>query len=138
MSYNMAKIIKFIDSNYFADITLSTLSEKFNFSESYIARLFKNELNTTSVKYINHTAIQMLDLKESDNTFNKIFSERKKAFQGKDINLERIIYLDKLASSEIRIEHRQSFFNLYFFIFWLLWKLEIYGYILAYLEKNVN
>ena len=57
MSYNMAKIIKFIDSNYFADITLSTLSEKFNFSESYIARLFKNELNTTSVKYINHTRI---------------------------------------------------------------------------------
>ena len=30
--------------------------------------------------------------------------------------MERIIYLDKLASSEIRIEHRQSFFNLYFVV----------------------
>lgn len=69
-----------------------------------------------NVKYINHTAMQMLDLKETDTTFNRIFSERKKAFQGKDINLEKIIYLDKLASSEIRIEHRQSFFNLYFVV----------------------
>ena len=69
-----------------------------------------------NVKYINHMAQQMLDLKESDNTFNKIFSERKKAFQGKEINLEKIIYLEKLASSEVRIEHRQSFFNLYFVV----------------------
>ena len=33
-----------------------------------------------NVKYINHMAQQMLDLKDSDTTFNKIFSERKKAF----------------------------------------------------------
>ena len=69
-----------------------------------------------NVKYINHMAQQMLDLKDSDTTFNKIFSERKKAFQGKEINLEKIIYLEKLASSEVRIEHRQSFFNLYFVV----------------------
>jgi len=57
MSYNMVKIIKYIDSNYFEDITLSSLSEKFGFSQSYIARLFKNELSTTSVKYLNHTRV---------------------------------------------------------------------------------
>ena len=57
ISYNMAKIIKYIDAHYYEDITLSSLSKKFGFSESYIARLFKSELSTTSVKYINHTRI---------------------------------------------------------------------------------
>ncbi len=57
ISYNMANILKYIDSNYFNDITLSSLSQKFGFSESYIARLFKKELGTTSVNYINHTRI---------------------------------------------------------------------------------
>ncbi len=57
MSYNMARIIKYIDENYFMDITLSSLSEKFMVSESYIARLFRNDLGTTSVQYINHLRI---------------------------------------------------------------------------------
>ncbi len=57
ISYNMAKIIRYIDSNYFEDITLSSLSREFGFSQSYIARLFKCELGTTSVSYINHTRI---------------------------------------------------------------------------------
>lgn len=57
ISYNMAKIIKYIDAHYFEDITLSSLSKEFGVSESYIARLFKSELSTTSVKYINRTRI---------------------------------------------------------------------------------
>lgn len=57
MSYNMAKIIKYIDGNFAENITLSSLSQKFGFSQSYIARLFKTELNLTSVKYVNHTRI---------------------------------------------------------------------------------
>ena len=57
VSYNMARIIKFIDSNYEENITLSNLAEKFKLSESYIARLFKNELNTSSTKYINKIRI---------------------------------------------------------------------------------
>jgi YesN/AraC family two-component response regulator len=57
ISYNTVKITKYIDGNYSDDITLSSLSEKFKLSESYIARLFKNELGTTSAKYINRTRI---------------------------------------------------------------------------------
>ena len=57
LSRNMVRIISYIDRLYFEDITLSSLSEKFGFSKSYIARLFKTELKTTSADYINRTRI---------------------------------------------------------------------------------
>lgn len=57
LSSNMVRITSFIDQMFFEDITLTSLSEKFGFSKSYIARLFKNELGTTSADYINRTRI---------------------------------------------------------------------------------
>ena len=47
------------------------------------------------VTYINPTAIQMLELKDSDKTFEKIFSKYE------DINMEKIIYLESWTSSEV-------------------------------------
>ena len=50
-----------------------------------------------SVTYINPAAKYMLELKDTDNSFEKIFSKYK------DINMEKIIYLESWTSSEQKI-----------------------------------
>ncbi len=60
------------------------------------------------VTYINPTAMQMLELKDSDNTFEKIFSKYE------DINMEKIIYLESWTSSEVKIENNNVSMNLFF------------------------
>src|SRR5574344_867958 len=59
------------------------------------------------VSYINPAAISMLNLKESSNTFEKIFSKYE------DINMEKIIYLDTWTSSEKKIETEQGSLSLF-------------------------
>lgn len=49
----LRKIIRYIDNDFKNHITLSTLSDMFGISQSYIARLFKTTLNTCSADYIN-------------------------------------------------------------------------------------
>ena len=61
------------------------------------------------VAYINPAAKYMLELKDTDNTFNKIFSK-----YGNDINMEKIIYLEEWTSSEKKIENNQGSMNLFF------------------------
>ena len=63
------------------------------------------------VTYINPAAATMLELKDSDNTFNKIF------YRYKDINMEKIIYLENWTSSERKIENNQGSMNLSFIPF---------------------
>lgn len=46
-------ILKYIEQNYSAPLSLSGISEKFSLSESYVARLFKKELNCKPSEYIN-------------------------------------------------------------------------------------
>ena len=60
------------------------------------------------VTYINPAAKYMLELRDTDNTFNKIFLE----FD--DINMEKIIYLEDWTSSEKIIENNQGSMNLFF------------------------
>ncbi len=61
------------------------------------------------VTYINPAAISMLELKESDKTFDKIFSKYE------DINMEKIIYLENWTSSETKIDTESgSSINLFF------------------------
>ncbi len=60
------------------------------------------------VTYINPTAIQMLDLKETDRTFEKIFSKYD------NINMEKIIYLESWTSTEVKIENDNVSMNLFF------------------------
>ena len=57
VSRNLGMILQFIDSNYSSDLSLTSLSQKFGFSRSYIARLFRNELKTTSSDYINRVRV---------------------------------------------------------------------------------
>lgn len=57
LSRTTVKIIDYIDEKYFEDISLLALSERFKMSKSYIARLFKNELHTTSSEYLNRVRI---------------------------------------------------------------------------------
>ena len=61
-----------------------------------------------SVTYINPAAKYMLELKDTDNSFEKIFSKYK------DINMEKIIYLESWTSSEQKIENKQGTMSLFF------------------------
>lgn len=62
------------------------------------------------VTYINPAAKYMLELKDTDNTFDKIFSR----YKNKDINMEKIIYLENWTSPEKKIINKQGTMNLFF------------------------
>lgn len=57
LNEHLRRIMRYIDDRYWENITLSGLSETFGLSASYIARLFKKELKTTTVRYINGVRI---------------------------------------------------------------------------------
>lgn len=59
------------------------------------------------VTYINPAAKYMLELKDTDVSFDKIFSNY-------NINMEKIIYLEDWTSSEIKIDNNQGSINLFF------------------------
>lgn len=61
-----------------------------------------------NVTYINPAAKYMLELRDTDSTFSKIFSKYK------DINMEKIIYLENWTSSEKKIQNNQGSMNLFF------------------------
>lgn len=44
--------------NYHNNITLKTLSEAVNYSESYLSHLFSNELGVTIIEYLNRLRIE--------------------------------------------------------------------------------
>ena len=52
-SVAFSNILDFVKEHYAENISLSTLSESFDLSPSYIARLFKRELNKRPSVYIN-------------------------------------------------------------------------------------
>lgn len=54
----LRRLVRYIEVNFKKDISLSTLAANFGISESYIARLFKETLNTCSVDYINGLRIR--------------------------------------------------------------------------------
>ena len=56
-STRLLEILNYIEQNYGGKLTLSTLSNKFSLSESYISRLFKNELDSKPSEYINNIRI---------------------------------------------------------------------------------
>ena len=61
-----------------------------------------------NVIYINPAAIRLLEISSNAKNFNQIFEKYK------DINMEKIIYLENLASSEKKIENSQGSMNLFF------------------------
>jgi len=58
---------------------------------------------------INPAAIKMLELLESDNSFEKIFGKL-----NVDINMEKIIYLENWTSQEQRIQVKEKYVNMLF------------------------
>ena len=61
-----------------------------------------------NVTYINPAAKQMLELRDTDDNFAKVFSKYE------DANMEKIIYLENWTSSEMKIENNQGSMNLFF------------------------
>ncbi len=83
ISRNLSQILGYIEKNHSAEINLSSLSNSFGFSRSYIARLFKNELGMTSADYINKVRISIAcellcssDLRMSEISRRAGFSEQ--------------------------------------------------------------
>ncbi len=62
-----------------------------------------------NVTYINPAAINFFDLTPDDNTFDKIFKKI-----GLDVNLEKIVYLDDLTSSEQKVFINEKYINIFF------------------------
>ena len=62
-----------------------------------------------NVTYINPAAINFFDLTQDDNTFDKIFKKI-----GLDVNLEKIVYLDDLTSSEQKVFINEKYINIFF------------------------
>ena len=62
-----------------------------------------------NVTYINPAAINFFDLTQDDNTFDKIFKKI-----GIDVNLEKIVYLDDLTSSEQKVFINENYINIFF------------------------
>lgn len=63
-----------------------------------------------NVNYINPAAKVMLEITDSDNTFNSIFDK----YENNNINLEKIIYLEDWTSSEITVDNNQGTMKLLF------------------------
>ena len=61
-----------------------------------------------NVTYINPAAKQMLEIRDIDDNFAKVFSKYE------DVNMEKIIYLENWTSSEMKIENNQGSMNLFF------------------------
>ena len=61
-----------------------------------------------NVTYINPAAKQLLELRDTDDNFAKVFSKYE------DVNMEKIIYLENWTSSEMKIENNQGSMNLFF------------------------
>lgn len=64
------------------------------------------------VIHINIAAKNLLNIQDNENTFDKIF----KKFDS-DINMEKIIYLDNIASNELRVTVGEKTLNLFFATF---------------------
>lgn len=62
-----------------------------------------------NVTYINPAAINFFNLTQEDNTFDKIFKKI-----GIDVNLEKIVYLDDLTSSEQKVFINEKYINIFF------------------------
>lgn len=54
----IVKIMNYIDQNYYKDLTLSWLADKFSYSSSYLSSLFKEKSNYTITEYINNVRIK--------------------------------------------------------------------------------
>ena len=62
-----------------------------------------------NVTYINPAAVEFFNLTTEDNTFEKIFKKI-----DIDVNLEKIVYLDNLTSSEQKVFFNEKYINIFF------------------------
>ena len=65
-----------------------------------------------SIIHINPAASRLLRITGSENTFDKIFKKLKV-----DINMEKIIYLENWTSTEVKVNVKDSYLNMFFSFF---------------------
>lgn len=68
------KILDYIDNNLYKKITIEELSRTFYFNKDYIMRVFKREIKSTIIEYINKKRIftSLNELKNTNNSILKI------------------------------------------------------------------
>ncbi len=57
-SYEISKVLDFLNKNYHNTITLKTLSSSVNYSEAYLSHLFSNELGVTITEYLTNLRVE--------------------------------------------------------------------------------
>ena len=60
-SARLSDILKYIEQNYNSDLSLSSLAERFSLSDSYVARIFKNELDCKPSEYVNNFRVSVAE-----------------------------------------------------------------------------
>lgn len=61
----IVEILRFIDENDDEYLTVSKISQKFNISEGYVRKLFKENLNMTLKQYINQAGFNYIKSSKS-------------------------------------------------------------------------
>lgn len=56
------KVVDFIENNYNADISLSNMADRFNFSESNLSKIFKHEVGDNFLEYLNKVRVKKAKL----------------------------------------------------------------------------
>lgn len=74
---NFREIVKYIDKNFYKEISIQTISQEFCINPSYICHLFKREMQSTFTDYLSKLRVSYACklLKETDLSINEI-SER--------------------------------------------------------------
>ena len=68
------RLLKYIDENIYAKISLEELSRQFYFNKDYLMRIFKKELDMTIIDYINKKRVylSLSELKETSHSILRV------------------------------------------------------------------
>lgn len=126
-NHTLTEITKYIDANFRKEMSLDTLATKFNYSSTYLSKLFKSELGINFYEYLTrfrlqHAVRQLTDSDEKiveiayDNGFSDIraFNKMFRKHFGLTPTEYRsqlssdITHLDKHFKQELEQQHQQS------------------------------
>ena len=60
-SSRLTEILKYIEQNYAHDLSLSAIAKEFSLSDSYVARIFKRELDCKPSEYVNNIRVSVAE-----------------------------------------------------------------------------
>ncbi len=108
----MSRVIQYIHSHYYEDITLELLSQKFYISPYYLCREFKEYTNSTIIQYLNVTRIMNAQRKFMETDLNITEISRQTGFS----NLTHFNRVFKQVTGMTPSGYRKSHKNQQFYV----------------------